>query len=82
MSTLTRIWEWGKDPPSTAPSGFGLDSGVIIELLNLSGPDRIALIISFFRYIEKEAANRLMQKQRMPYSIHWPAEIAEALKSW
>ncbi|MBI4471359.1 MAG: toll/interleukin-1 receptor domain-containing protein [Acidobacteria bacterium] len=82
MAPLTRLWEWAKDPPSTNPSGLGLDSGVIMELLNLSGPDRIALILSFFGYIQRESAARLMQNSRAPYMVHWPGDIQEALKSY
>jgi len=82
MAPLTRLWEWAKDPPSTSPSGFGLDSGVIMELLNLSGPDRIALVLSFFLYIEREAANRLLLNRRMPYVVNWPERIQKSLKSY
>lgn len=80
MGPLVRLWEFAKDPGTTGGAGIGLDTSVIVELSGLSRADRIALVLSFFRYIEKEAATRLMQNRRMPYTIYWPQEIADALK--
>jgi hypothetical protein len=79
MRPLVRLWEFAK-APTTGIGGIGLDTAVGMELASLADADRIALVLSFFRYIEKEAASRLMQERRMPYMINWPEEIAEALK--
>jgi hypothetical protein len=79
MRPLVRLWEFAK-APTKGIGGIGLDTTVGMELASLADTDRIALVLSFFRYIEKEAASRLMQERRMPYMINWPEEIAEALK--